>query len=70
MDTTKGCGYTVPEQRNLLVELKRIFEIPVILVANKADLGGTFKGTIEVSAKEGKGIEELKKEISNLIGNK
>ncbi len=67
IDPTETCGYTIPEQRNLLLEIKKTFSLPIIVVANKADTGATFKNAIEISAKEGTGIDKLKKEIISLL---
>ena len=67
IDPTEACGYTVPEQQNLLTEIKKSFTQPVIVVSNKADTGAKFKHAIEISAKEGTGIEKLKKEIASIL---
>ena len=44
-------------------ELKRMFNLPVILVSNKADTGEKYKGALAISAKEGQGIDKLKEKI-------
>ena len=67
IDPTETCGYTIPQQESLLKEIKRLFGLPIILVANKADTGADFKGALMISAKEGKGIDSLKKEIDSLL---
>lgn len=67
IDPTEACGYPIPEQRSLLAELKKTFHQPFIVVSNKADTGATFKNSIEVSAKQGTGIDKLKKEINALL---
>jgi nucleolar GTP-binding protein len=67
IDPTETCGYTIPEQRALLSEIRRRFKQEVIVVANKADKGATFKNSIEISAKEGIGIPALRKEIASLL---
>jgi len=67
IDPTETCGYTIPEQRRLLVELKKTFSQPFIVVSNKADTGVIFKNSIEVSATEGIGIAELRKEINAVL---
>ena len=70
IDPTETCGYTLPQQKSLLAEIKRIFKQPMIVVANKADTGATFKNAIEISAKEGTGIDKLKKEINSALSQK
>lgn len=67
VDPTEECGYTIAEQRNLLNEVRKRFKLPIIVVANKADKPGTFRNSIEVSAKENIGIDELKKEIEKML---
>ncbi len=67
IDPTEICGYTLPEQRSILQEIKETFKLPIILVANKADITSGYKNAIEVSATEGKGIDKLKKEIISLL---
>lgn len=66
-DPTEACGYPVPDQQNLLNELKKEFTQPFIIVSNKADTGATFKHAIEVSAMKGIGIDKLKKEINDAL---
>ncbi len=70
IDPTETCGYTIIEQRNLLSDIKESFTQPIILVANKSDTGATYKGAIEISAKEGTGIDKLRKEINSIISQK
>ena len=70
IDPTAACGYTITEQRNLLAEIRKTFSQPIIVVSNKVDTGEKFKNAVEVSAKEGTGIDKLKKEITSLISQK
>ena len=67
IDPTEECGYPVPDQRNLLSEIKHLFSQPVIVVSNKSDTGTTFKHSIEISAKQGTGIDKLRKEITSAL---
>jgi nucleolar GTP-binding protein len=69
VDPTETCGYPLKEQQHLLEDIKKAFDKPIILTANKADTGATYKGAIEISAKEGTGIDKLKKEIISLISH-
>jgi len=70
IDPTEACGYPIPDQRHLLEEIKKAFTQPVIVVSNKADTGEKFKNALEISAKEGTGIDKLKKEINDLLSQK
>jgi len=69
VDPTETCGYSLPEQRNLLIEIKKMFK-HVIVVSNKADTGAKFKNSIEISALKGTGIPALRKEIASLLDKK
>ncbi|PIN74699.1 hypothetical protein COV18_05765 [Candidatus Woesearchaeota archaeon CG10_big_fil_rev_8_21_14_0_10_37_12] len=69
IDPTETCGYTVKQQKNLLLEIKKAFKLPIILVSNKADQNVEFEKAMKVSAKEKTGIDELKKEIKKELNN-
>lgn len=69
IDPTESCGYPLKEQEQLLRDIKKMFKAPVILVSNKADIGKTYPGAFAVSAKEGKGVKELKTEIVSILKN-
>ena len=70
IDPTETCGYPLVEQRALLEEVKKMFNISLIVVANKTDTGATFKGALSVSAKEGTGIDELRAAINAILFQK
>ena len=62
------CGRDLTDEEKEILE--KISEKEHILVANKADLSENSKeGYIEISAKENKGIEMVKKAVSDIIGN-
>ncbi len=68
------CIFVTECGRDLTDEEKEIFEKikekEHILVANKCDLGKNDKEEyIEISAKENKGIENIKKALSKIVGN-
>lgn len=63
IDPSETCGYPLKEQRNLLIEIRRQFELPVIVASNKADSGKHFENAVVVSAKTGEGLADLKQEI-------
>ena len=63
IDPTETCGYTIAEQRNLLAEIKKAFQMPTLVISNKADTGKEFPNSIPISAKEKTGVAELKKQI-------
>jgi len=70
IDPTEACGYPVPDQRELLDGVRKMFDVPLIVVSNKADTGERFKGALAISAQKGAGLDELKKEISGSLAQK
>jgi len=62
------CGRELTEEEKEIIG--KISDKDYILVANKNDLSDESKeGYIEISAKEGKGIDKVKKAVSEIIGN-
>src|SRR5205807_6161025 len=56
LDPTETCGYTVDDQRRLLEEIRALLpKVPFVVVANKADIGGTSADAIPVSALNAEG---------------
>lgn len=70
LDPTEACGYPIAEQRELLEEVKKTFDVPHIVAANKMDAGATFKNVLMISAKEGTGMDKLAKSISDALAQK
>ena len=59
LDPTETCGYPIDDQRRLLEEIRTLFpDVPFVIVANKADLGGRIAGVSAVSALKGQGVRE------------
>jgi nucleolar GTP-binding protein len=59
LDPTETCGYTVEDQRRLLEEIRALLpKVPFVVVANKADIGGTSADAIAVSALNAEGTRE------------
>ena len=66
-DPSESCGYSTEAQENLLNDLKDLFiERPFIIVSNKCDLKTSELG-MQVSAKDGIGIEPLLEEIKKSL---
>jgi nucleolar GTP-binding protein len=70
IDPTETCGYTLQAQLNLLAEIKELIAVPVLVVANKADLLREKPSIAELSMSSltGEGIEEVKSKLVALIG--
>lgn len=60
-DVSESCGYSHGEQEHLLQDLKEVFDAPVIIVNNKADL--CESSYTDISAETGEGIQTLKEKI-------
>lgn len=63
VDATMHCGYTLENQLKLIEEVKKNFDVEMIVVENKVDISGGKTNFLKISCKEGFGIDELKKEI-------
>ncbi len=58
LDPSEHCGYTLGDQIRLLDEIHRIVDVPVVTVANKADIQG-IEGYPEMSTLTGEGVEAV-----------
>lgn len=67
-DPSESCGYSLQEQKNLLREIRRLFDVPVIVAANKTDLGTADLDALPISAKDGVNVSELKQQVYARIG--
>ncbi|HXQ94551.1 MAG TPA: GTPase [Thermoplasmata archaeon] len=65
IDPTESCGYPRPDQERLLARWREeLPNIPILVVATKADLGPSPGDWLRVSAKTGEGVPELIERIS------
>ncbi len=69
LDPSETCGYSLEKQENLLEEIRRDFNVPIIEVENKADLLRTDSSRLKISAKTGEGVEELVDRIMDAVGD-
>jgi nucleolar GTP-binding protein len=73
-DISETAGYTIEQQKELLKELRRLFKVEIITVANKADIIGGHPAaevdSLPVSCETKEGVEELKKLIKSKLGIK
>lgn len=56
LDASEHCGYTLGDQVQLLAEVRRLVGVPVVAVANKADIRG-IEGYPAMSTLTGEGVE-------------
>jgi len=74
-DISETCGYTVEQQLDFYKRVRKEVKKPIICVVNKTDVRGVpsveeitnFVDAILVSCESGKGISELKKEITSKV---
>jgi len=67
IDPSEGCGYTLAEQEHLLAEVRRLVQVPVLVVASKIDLEhATAPADACMSAKTGEGIDDLVERLIRL----
>jgi nucleolar GTP-binding protein len=67
LDPSEYCGYPLESQLNLAEDLKNWITLPMLIVANKADVL-RYPGVPEMSTETGKGVNEvLEKLVSMLI---
>ncbi|HII01731.1 TPA: NOG1 family protein [Methanosarcinaceae archaeon] len=73
MDPSESCGYEIKDQRHLLEEIKENFDLPVLVVSNKADRPEFQKleeVEMNISAITGEGIEEVVERLVVMIEEK
>lgn len=69
LDPTETCGYSILEQIKLLNEIKKNFDRPMIVVANKMDIKKVDSDIVDIfiSAKTGDNIPELMEKVLLLV---
>ena len=58
LDASEHCGYSLDDQKRLLLEIEHLLDVPVVTVANKADIRG-HEGCPAMSTLTGEGVEEV-----------
>ncbi|WP_286681152.1 GTPase [Methanoculleus sp. DTU007] len=58
IDTSEHCGYSIENQVRLLDEIRRLVEVPILTVVNKADIRA-IEGYPTMSTLTGKGVDEV-----------
>ena len=68
IDPSETCGYTLDKQLHLLEEIKKEFDIPTIVAANKTDILKTSeKAEMSMSTLTGDGVEAVLKQLLEMI---
>ncbi|AKB19803.1 NOG1 family protein [Methanosarcina sp. WWM596] len=73
IDPSESCGYEIEDQNRLLAEIKENFNLPMLVVANKADRPEFRKMDeieLNISTITGEGIEEVMGKLLEMIEEK
>lgn len=64
IDPSESCGYAFSEQMSLLREVKREFDLPILVVSNKSDLEKSDLADMHMSVQTGENLDEV---LSRLV---
>jgi len=67
IDPSETCGYTLEKQMHLLEEIKKEFNIPIIIVANKADITPSTDADMSMSTLTGDGVDAVLTKLLEII---
>jgi nucleolar GTP-binding protein len=68
IDPSETCGYTLEKQMHLLEEIKKEFDIPMIVAANKTDISKIAeKADMSMSTLTGDGVEAVLERLLEMI---
>jgi nucleolar GTP-binding protein len=71
LDPSETCGYSIKDQKSLLIQIKKIFnKKPIIVVENKSDIKKTNSYNLKISCEKKEGVNLLLKEIFYCYTNK
>jgi nucleolar GTP-binding protein len=64
LDTSETCGYTLKDQKHLLIQVKKLFgDTPIVIVESKMDIKKTDSNNLKISCETKEGINLLLDEI-------
>ena len=67
IDPSETCGYTLEKQMHLLEEIKKEFNIPIVIVANKADITPSTDADMSMSTLTGDGVNAVLTKLLEII---
>ncbi|VVB89150.1 GTPase Obg [uncultured archaeon] len=68
IDPSETCGYTLEKQMHLLDEIKKEFDIPMIVVANKTDISEPVEGAdMSMSTLTGEGVDAVLERLLEMV---
>lgn len=77
IDPTESCGYPLKEQKNLMKEISKTLNVPVIIILNKADIARAdqvaaategMQNVALVSADKEQGINDVVERVEKVLG--
>jgi nucleolar GTP-binding protein len=70
IDPSETCGYILEKQMHLLEEIKKEFEVPILVAANKTDIAAICEGAdMSMSTLTGDGVEAVLERLVELLKN-
>lgn len=66
LDPSAHCGYPLASQLSLAEDLKSQIKLPMLVVANKADIIG-YPGIMDMSTATGNGVREVKEKLVSML---
>ena len=73
IDPSESCGYEIEDQKRLLAEIRENFDLPLLVVANKADrpeFRNMDEVELNISTLTGEGMEEVMEKLLEMIEEK
>lgn len=73
IDPSESCGYEIEDQKRLLAEIRENFDLPLLVVANKADrpeFRNMDEVELNISTITGEGMEEVMEKLLEMIEEK
>jgi nucleolar GTP-binding protein len=69
LDPSEHCGYLIDSQLSLASDLKKWLTLPVLVVANKADIlkFGEDQDMLNMSTETGQGVNEVLEKLVSLL---
>ncbi len=68
IDPSETCGYTLDKQMHLLLEIKKEFAVPMLVVANKTDISKPAEGfDASMSTLTGEGVEAVLERLFKMV---
>ncbi len=68
IDPSETCGFSLDKQMHLLAGIKKEFNVPILVAANKTDISAPAEGAdMSMSTLTGEGVEAVKERLVELL---